>query len=404
LTGILIVGGGRLQLYAIQRAHELGLTTYLVDGDINCPSRRAASFFYNISTKDSESVANLAKRLAASKEIRGVYTQGTDVEFTVAVAADRAKLPGITPESAKNCQDKYLTRSLLAKHKISRVKFLQVKTEEEWEEVATKVGLPCFIKPADNSASRGATRVTTVGALRPAIREALEMCTNARHAIAEQEILGSEHSVDTILEGGRLYAAGISDRIFLPKNDYAVQIGSRTPSALPSQVQARMYKIMADAASALGIDWGAFKGDLAWDAATDHVEIIEVTARTSGGYDSQLRKPLSFGIDLLKATIEQALGRGLDCRDLIPRWVAWSETSAIFPEPGTVLQVKGFREAVGFAGVADVEVFVKPGDVIPHYKHSANRTNVFTCVGDTPDQLATRVAGIRDTISISTRP
>ena len=135
---------------------------------------------------------------------------------------------------------------------------------------------------------------------------AFSNCYNTKLVIIEAEILGVEYSVDTILYKGVLYPAGVSDRAFLPKETYSVHIGSRTPSLLPAKVQDEMYKKMDAAAKVLGVTDGAFKGDLIVRADTGEVEIIEVTARLSGGHDSQLRKPLSFGIDLLKATLDFA--------------------------------------------------------------------------------------------------
>lgn len=402
MTGLLVVGGGRLQLFSLRRARELGIRTHLVDGNTGCAARSSADEFYNLSTKDPESVASLAQKLAARRVIDGVYTQGTDVEYTVALAAERAGFPGVTSEAARNCQDKARTRHLLAEHGVGNVRYRRVTSGEEAKAAIKEVGLPSFVKPADNSASRGATRVSSADNMKGAIRTALSMCKTEAHVIVEEELHGSEHSVDTILEDGVLYPAGISDRMFLSKSKVAVQVGSRTPSSLPHDVQERMYQMMAAAAKALGVTCGAFKGDLIWDAAENRMEIIEVTARTSGGYDSQLRKPLSFGVDLMKATIDLALGRGLDFRDLIPKWVRWSETSAVFPPPGIVREVRGVSEAQQICGVADLAVFVEPGDLVHAPLHSADRTNVFTCVADTAAQLADCVTKVGKILRVET--
>ena len=98
-----------------------------------------------------------------------------------------------------------------------------------------------------------------------------------------------------------------------------------------------MYEVMQKAASAIGVDKGAFKGDLI--LVKNKVKIIEVTARTSGGYDSQYRKPYSFGIDMLKATIDIAVGKELDFRDIVPRWAKWSKTLSVFPKPGKIKKI-----------------------------------------------------------------
>lgn len=398
------MSGGILQAFALKRARELGIETYLVDGSEHCAARDFADHFYLISTRDADGVVALAKDLAVQGKIQGVYTQGADVEHIVALAARAAGLPGIDPESAFNCNNKIRTRRLLAECGVSKVPFEVVEDPADAEELVARVGYPCYVKPMDNSASRGMTRLTSSIGLSNAIEDALIACFAEKAVLVEKEIFGHEYSVDTILYQGVLYPAGISDRVFQTKETYAVQSGSRTPSLLPATIQDEMYRKMSVAAKAVGISDGAFKGDLIVREDTGEVEILEITARTSGGHDSQLRKPLSFGIDLMKATMDIALGRPLDPIDLIPRWVKWSSTFAIFPEPGRVEKISGLEEAMAIPGVADITLLVKRGDMVKPYIHSATRTNFITCVADTYEQLLALEDKIRDTLHIETIP
>lgn len=402
--GLLVVSGGILQTFALKRARELGVETYLVDGSEHCAARDLADHFYLISTRDADGIATLAKDLASQGKIQGVYTQGADVEHIVALAARAAGLPGIDPESAFNCNNKVRTRRLLTEHGVSKVPFVVVEKLADADALVARVGYPCYVKPIDNSASRGMTRLTSSAGLSKAIEDALNACFIEKAVLVEKEITGIEYSVDTILYNGVLYPAGISDRVFQTKESYAVQSGSRTPSLLPVATQDEMYRKMRDAAKAVGISDGAFKGDLIVRDDTGEVEIIEITARTSGGHDSQLRKPLSFGIDLMKATMDIALGQPLDPLDLIPRWVKWSSTFAIFPEPGIVKKISGLDEALALPGVADITLLVKEGDMVKPYIHSATRTNFITCVADTYEQLLALEDKIRDTLHIETIP
>jgi len=400
--GLLFVSGGMLQVFALKRAKELGIETYLADGSEHCMARKFADHFYLISTKDHEGMAKLAKELIGNGKIQGVYTQGADVEYTVAYAAHKAGLPGIDPESALNCSDKSRARHLLVKNGVSSVDFEVVEKKEDAFRAISRVGYPCYIKPADNSASRGMTRLTSSDGLEKAIEDAFNACFLVKKVLIEKDIPGEEYSVDTVMHNGILYPAGISDRIFLSKEKYSVQIGSRTPSLIPASIQDSMYQKMRAAAKVLGITDGAFKGDLVVREDNNEVEIIEVTARTSGGHDSQLRKPLSFGIDIMKATMDIALGQRFDPLDLVPRWVKWSSTFAIFPEPGIVKNISGLEEALAIPGVFDITLLIKKGDVIEPYIHSAKRTNFITCVADTYEQLLELEDKIRKTLYIET--
>ena len=158
---------------------------------------------------------------------------------------------------------------------------------------------------------------------------------------------------------------------------------------------------MEMAAKTLGVTDGAFKGDLIVDK-NGRVRILEVTARTSGGFDSQLRKPLSFGIDILKATIDIALGRPLDPIDLIPKWVKWSSTISIFPKPGVVTAITGLNKIKKMKSVKDLVILTKVGEKIDSYSNSAKRTNFITLVADTFEELVKNEKFIYNNLVIQT--
>ncbi len=401
---LLLVSGGLLQIFALQRARELGIETHLVDGSEHCAAREHADYFYKVSTKDVEAVAELAKKLAGEGKINGVYTQGTDATYTVAYAARAAGLPGIEPQAALNGNDKTTARRMLVDAGISNIAYAVVTSLEDARLQAEKIGFPLFVKAADNSGSKGVTRVVSDRELEMAFTEALKNCYGVKKVLLEKEVLGLEYSVDTILYKGVLYPAGISDRAFLPKENYAVHIGSRTPSMLSVAVQNAMYIKMDQAAKLLGVTDGAFKGDLVVREGTDEVEILEVTARLSGGHDSQLRKPLSYGIDLLKATMDIALGRPLDFKDIIPRWVKWTSTFAVFPEPGVVTAITGVDDVKNIDGVKDVVILVKVGDTVEPYISSVKRNNFITVVADSYEKLLELEKEVTRTLKIETTP
>ena len=154
---------------------------------------------------------------------------------------------------------------------------------------------------------------------------------------------------------------------------------------------------MQKAALAIGVDKGAFKGDLI--LIKNKPKIIEVTARTSGGYDSQYRKPYSFGIDMLKATIDIAVGKELDFRDIVPRWAKWSKTFSVFPKPGKIKKISGIKMAKKIPGVKDIFILANKGDIVSDYTHSANRVNFINIVSDTFENLEVIEKMVRKTIS-----
>lgn len=375
--GILIIGGGLLQIPALIKAKELGYKTYLTDMSKSCAAFSYADHFYEININDFQKTARIAIELAKEKKISGVYTQGTDAEYTVAYAAEEAGLFSIGSKVARKCKNKVLMREALRDGGVENVKFKKASTYNECFDAAKEIGYPVYVKPSDNSASRGISRVESSEGLEEAFHNAKQALLTENEILIEAEIIGTEHSVDCVIYDGVLYPAGISDRVFLDKNIFAVQTESITPSLLFPEIQVAMYKKMQDAAEAIGVKYGAFKGDLLVD--TDGIiRVIEVTARTSGGYDSQYRKPLSFGIDILKATIDIAVGNDLDIKDLIPKFAHRSKTYSLMPAPGKIISIEGLEKARKIPGVHKIIVTKEVGDVIDEYKDCSVRTNFIT--------------------------
>ena len=396
--GILIVGAGLLQIAAIEKAKELGYYVYITDMNVDSEVARMADEAFAISTKDVDGHAELAKRFKEEGKIEAVYTQGCDAEYTVAIAACAAGLPGIDPGAALNCNDKIKMRTIL--NDVDFVRFSHAKDIEEAAKAVREVGFPCVIKPCDNSASRGVKILHDESEIEDAFNEAKDNCFLRKEVIVEKFLDGLEYSVDTVMYKGKLYPAGISDRQFRPKKKYAVQVGSMTPSLLPEEIQKKTYELMEKAAKALKIEDGAFKGDLI--IVGGEPKIIEVTARTSGGFDSQYRKPYSFGIDIIKATMDIAMGKELDPLDLVPKWIKWSKTTSVFPEPGVIKSISGIDKLEKIKGVKNVFHSMKVGDVVEDYKHCANRTNYIIIVADTYEKLNRLEDEVHETLKIQT--
>uniref|UniRef100_A0A6M3LR24 ATP-grasp domain-containing protein n=1 Tax=viral metagenome TaxID=1070528 RepID=A0A6M3LR24_9ZZZZ len=391
---LLIIGGGILQHQTLVECNKLGLGKILVDGDLNCYCAKSYLFnedyFIQASTKESEVVLSQVKKwLKKHRKVKivGVYTQGQDCAYTVAYVAKHLGLPSIGIDVAYRTNNKIAMREAFEDFDIPQPMF------------DCKLNFPYVVKSTDNCASRGLTIVRKQSEVEQAIDYAISYSSDGEY-LCEEFIDGKEYSVDTVVYKGRVYPGGISDRVFLDKNKYAVQDGSITPSFLPEETQQRMYWIMQDCAKALGVKWGAFKGDLIIDKY-NHIYVLEVTARLSGGFDSQFRKPYSYGINLIKATIDLACGKELDFADLIPQWNKFSQTFTVFPKPGIIKEIRGEEELRMIPGIRQVFITKHVGQLV-EYKTCADRVIHIIACADTYKELQETIQKARETIQFIT--
>src|SRR4029079_1285238 len=103
---VLIVSGGVLQFPAIVAAHDLGLAAILTDRDGGAPALQRADEAHAVDIFDVEGHIALARKLAESWDLRGVFCQGADVEVTVASVAEALGLPGIPVAAARRTKNK----------------------------------------------------------------------------------------------------------------------------------------------------------------------------------------------------------------------------------------------------------------------------------------------------------
>jgi biotin carboxylase len=382
---LIIVGGGILQIPAVEEAHKMGLKVVILDKSLQAPAMAVADEKAFISTKDIDAAINYAKEFSKTHNVVGVYTQGTDVELTVANIAKELGLPGIDVQSANDCNNKIEMRKRLAKHNIPGPKFDFADNYEQVKYKAEKLGYPLVVKSIDNSGSRGIRILDNENLLEQACEEAQKYSFYDKRILLEEYLDGEEYSVDTIVYNNIVYPCGISDREFDYSKEFAIQTGSVTPSRLPENIQNEMYNLMSQAAKAMGIDKGAFKGDLI--LCGDKPKILEVTARLSGGFDSQYRKPYSFGINLIKATIDISIGNKLDFRDIVPKWVKYSKTTSPFPQSGKITEISGLDALKNIKGVRNIFLLVKEGDIVEDYKHCVNRVGYIILSADSYEEL-----------------
>jgi len=391
---LIVVGGGVLQEKTFEETKKQGLKTLLIDGAEDCWCRSLTDYFILNSTKRlGTNVSKVEEFLKEHPELNlvGVYTQGTDVAVTVACLASAFGKSGIPFEVAMRTNNKILMREAFEMCGIPQPQFSANKTDF--------FSFPFVIKSVDNCASRGLTIVRNADEIPQAVENAKKFSSNKEY-ISEDFIDGKEYSVDTVVYKGVVYPAGISDRIFLDKDNYAIQDGSITPSFLPSETQEKMYALMQRCASALGVTQGAFKGDLIVDTE-GQILPLEVAARLSGGFDSQWRKPLSFGINLIKATIDLACGKELDFADLIPKWSKFSQTFTVFPKPGIIKEIKGLEELRNLPGIKFFALTKHVGELV-EYKTCADRVIHIIAVADTYEQLQEAIKKTRQTVEFIT--
>jgi biotin carboxylase len=363
---LLIVSGGIEAADAAKRAKEMGHMVVVSDIDPNAPGFAFADSCLIADVYGPGETAAAAERYNRKiRKIDGVLCVAADAPITAAKVAERLGLPGLPVHVAELACDKLAMKKCFRAAGVAVPWFQEVATPQELQRIAVERGRDLVIKPVDSRGSRGVQRVAQVADLAKAFVLAQSYSPTQR-VMVEQYLDGPQVSTESLVTGGQCFTPGFSDRNYEFLERYApffIENGGDLPSHLPKETQAKVRDLVTRAAQALGVREGTVKGDIVVHRGEPYV--IELAARLSGGFFCTREIPLNTGVDFIGAAIRIALGENVAKEDVTPKHFTPVIQRYVFPKPGTVRTIHGAEEARRVAGVAELVITARPGDVIP---------------------------------------
>jgi biotin carboxylase len=394
---ILIVSAGMMQLPAIRTAKALGLTVVASDGNPKAVGLAEADVPLVMDTKDVEGHVRWARDNGAKVGLKGAFA-AADVAITVAAVTEALGFPGVSLETARASNNKWLMKQRWLAAGVPTPYGKEVKTIDEARAVVQRIGLPAMVKAIDNAASRGSRRIDRLEELPAALEDAI-MHSSTRSGFVEEFIEGPEHSVDIVFDRGRAVRFGVVDRIFgfWP---YPIELGHLNPSVLPAATQEALLDLTERGARALGIEDGPCKSDAI--LTRKGPMLLELPARLSGGWHSQYTTPLATGQDPIGAAISLAVGRPMPPEAARVSKNRFALCKALFPPPGRVRRIAGIDAARTLPGVEQIFMMVSEGSSIRPYQNCADRVCYVIVTGKTREEAEQRFAAVEGTLTIET--
>ena len=363
---LLIISGGVEAADAALRAKEMGLYVVVSDRDPQAPGFAHADSCLIADVYGPTETAAAAERYHRKiRKIDGVICVAADAPRTTAAVTERLGLPGLSRASAELACDKLAMKRRFAEAGVPIPWFSEIETPQALQRVAIERGRDLVIKPADSRGSRGVQRAAQVEDLTKAFLFARSHSPSER-VMVEQYLDGPQISTESVIVDGRCYTPGFSDRNYEFLERYApyfIENGGDLPSHLAPELQAKVKDVVARAAAALGVTNGTVKGDIVVHDGEAYV--IELAARLSGGFFCTREIPLNTGVDFIAQAIKVALGEAVEPSDLEPKFLTPVVQRYAFPSAGRVVSVSGAEDARQVAGIAEVVVTARPGDIIP---------------------------------------
>ena len=351
---LLIVGASVLQLPAIQKAKEMGLYVGVVDYNPNAVGIEYADEFFEVSTIDREGVYQAAKKFGAD----GIMTLATDMPMrSVAYAAERLGLIGISYDTAVKATDKGEMIKAFEANKVECPWYFILDNVDNAKQLERKIPFPCISKPVDNAGSRGVMLIRRPEEFWNAVHYSSENGRNGT-VIIEEYLTGNEVSVEIIAINGEVHVLQVTDKLTTGAPHF-VEMGHSQPSQLPRHDLDAIEDLAKRAVRAVGIDNGPAHVEI---MLTEHgPKMIELGARMGGDYITSHLVPLSTGIDMVKATIQIALG---EMADIMPKFDKGAAVRFLDGKTGEIREILGVESARRTKGIQEVILTKGVGDAV----------------------------------------
>jgi len=387
-TTVLVVGAGFGQLPAVHAARALGWHTVVVDRDRHAPAMAAADAAHVVDVIDTEAVVAVARR----ERVNGAITLQSDVGVPSVGAVNSALgTRGVDLATARTCSRKDLARQRWAERNVPQPTFaILTAAEQGAAEAALDItGLPCIVKPADSSGSRGVTKVSERSELRPALAHAFST-SHAGVVVIEQYVTGREIGAQTFSRDGRCELVLLhNDQVSAPP--YMIPVGHSYPFTADGADVASIEASVAAAVEALGIGEGPANVDLV--LTDDGVPmLLEIGARIGATCLPELTS-IHTGLDWVATALRHATGEQVDLRPR--RAQACAALILTAPDDGIVARIDRAHWLDHDDSIVEIELNVAPGDRVSRLRKGTDRIGkVVTIAHDTAsaERLAERAA------------
>ncbi|HEX9241517.1 MAG TPA: ATP-grasp domain-containing protein [Anaeromyxobacter sp.] len=320
-----------------------------------------------------ERAAEQIAEAAAGRRIRGIVPASDPTAVIAALAAERLGLPHNPPAAARRAANKQAMRTALREARVPVPWFRAFALASDPAAAAREVPFPCVLKPLLFSASRGVIRADNPAAFGAAWRRIERLLRgtaperrareeeDARTLLVEGFVPGAEVALEGLLRRGRLEVLAIFDKPDALDGPFFEETIYVTPSRHPPEVLARVERIVAAGARALGLAEGPVHAELR--LSPDGPVVLEIAARSIGGLCS---RTLRFGAGLTLEEVLVAHAMGLPLDSLRREARASGVMMLPIPRRGVLHGVRGVEAARAVPGVEDVVITVPEGrEVLP---------------------------------------
>ncbi len=388
LKRLVVLGGGVLSKPIYVKLNVGGFYTICMDKNKDAPCKDIADEFYPIDISNNIGVLRKSKQL----DVDGIMAINEFGTKSAAFVADLLNLHGNSIYSTHTSNNKIAMRNRWEMRGLMQPKYSKFYTRNEFQTAIEYIGYPAVIKPPESGGGgRGVSVVKNSSDILWAYTFA-KPYTGDGELIVEQYIEGTELTVETFSNNGKVTVLAMSDKI---KPDLKTRVATRLtyPAELPDAYYKRAEALAINAVKSLGIQTGMAHTEII--ITSDGVPyLIETASRGGGGHIFHTIIEEVSGFNAPVQTARILTGLPVSVGEMTHRGCVYG----FFAPPAGILEsVEGLDFARHIDGVIEIELLKHIGERVGSFENSLERCGYFVTRGETREDaisVANRVESV----------
>ncbi|MGP2450583.1 ATP-grasp domain-containing protein [Pantoea stewartii subsp. indologenes] len=345
--------------------------------------------------QDDIEVETLAERICRDRtffNIDRVMAFNEKWQLVAARVAALIGLPVITdPNLVSRTLDKHSMREHLQQAGLPTVKFAKIMQPSELYNALETVGYPAILKPLKGEASRGIALIRNEDDLQECVLRLTEQVTET--FLLESFIQGEEYSVEAISYHHQHHILAITKKY---KNNNFVEIGHVLPAHLTPEREKEIKEYIYHFLDIMGFDNTASHTEII--LTKDGPVVIESHTRPGGDNIYRLLE-FSTGIDLMNlvAKINTDSLEDIDLHKTTSPCFSAIWYLCLEKNDGLIFdEVTGLNDAKSLDNIKEINVLIKPGEVVRPVKNSFDRSAFAIATSVTAEEA---ISSVRNALS-----
>lgn len=320
---------------------------------------------------DAIAIAEGPGAIEARGPFHGVVAVGDQPAFLAAQAAEPLRVSFSPPAAVAAAKNKFLARQKFRDAGLLVPHFELIGPD-------TDPPYPCVLKPTTLSASRGVIRANDRGEFDKALARIRKIAGDEPVQV-ESFIPGREFALEGLLTHGRLQVLALFDKPDPLDGPYFEETIYLTPSRVSAETQRAIFDTAQRATTALGLTDGPVHAEMRVNQRG--VWMLEVAARPIGGLCSRVLR-FDDGASLEEILLLHAIGENVSTVRLAPG--AHGVMMIPIPSAGIFTGVEGVEEARAVAGIEDIVITAKEGQMMLPLPEGASYLGFLFARAETP--------------------